>query len=189
MWRAAAARWQAWPPPAWRRPRRWRMLQHRRIECWPELAALHSKYLDKPRFVDFYAAIEFDFITKGSLVTCVSSLWSSVHSRYIRRKKIGRLRGSRTGECAKRHQRPCRCPLRPKRAALALWATPVHASSMVDLVESAGNPVSVCTAVHACTARACMRCAGAETGARVQTDRAAIPLMTLSQAPPFGMHS
>ena len=35
-----------------------------------------------------------------------------------------------------RHQRPCRCPLRPERAALALWATPVHSvhtSSMVEL--------------------------------------------------------
>ena len=32
-----------------------------------------------------------------------------------------------------RHQqRPCRCPLRPERAALALWATPVHPSSMVE---------------------------------------------------------
>ena len=31
-----------------------------------------------------------------------------------------------------RHQRPCRRPLRPERAALALWATPVHASSMVE---------------------------------------------------------
>ena len=30
------------------------------------------------------------------------------------------------------HQRPCRRPLRPESAALALWATPVHASSMVD---------------------------------------------------------
>ena len=31
-----------------------------------------------------------------------------------------------------RHQRPCRRPLRPERAALALWVTPVHASSMVE---------------------------------------------------------
>ena len=31
-----------------------------------------------------------------------------------------------------RHQRPFRRPLRPERAALALWVTPVHASSMVE---------------------------------------------------------
>ena len=31
-----------------------------------------------------------------------------------------------------RHQRPCRRPLRPERAALALWVTPVHASLMVE---------------------------------------------------------
>ena len=31
-----------------------------------------------------------------------------------------------------RHQRPCRRPLRPERAALALWVRPVHASSMVE---------------------------------------------------------
>ena len=46
-------------------------------------------------------------------------------------KKIGRgperrplLEGARM-----RHQRPCRYPLRLERAALALWAMPVHASS------------------------------------------------------------
>ena len=37
------------------------------------------------------------------------------------------LEGART-----RYQRPCRRPLKPERAALALWATPVHASSMVE---------------------------------------------------------
>ena len=31
-----------------------------------------------------------------------------------------------------RHQRPCRCPLRPERATLALWVRPVYASSMVE---------------------------------------------------------
>ena len=31
-----------------------------------------------------------------------------------------------------RHQRPFRRPLRPERAALALWATPVHATSIVE---------------------------------------------------------
>ena len=31
-----------------------------------------------------------------------------------------------------RHQRPCRRPLKPERAALALWVTPVHASSMAE---------------------------------------------------------
>ena len=31
-----------------------------------------------------------------------------------------------------RHQRPCRRPLRPERAALAFWVTPVDASSMVE---------------------------------------------------------
>jgi len=47
--------------------------------------------------------------------------------------------------------------------------------------------------VYSCTrlysGRACMRCAGAGTGARVQTDRAETQLMTLSQVPPFRMHS
>ena len=34
---------------------------------------------------------------------------------------------SRVPEPRTRHQRPCRRPLRPERADLALWATPVHA--------------------------------------------------------------
>ena len=34
-----------------------------------------------------------------------------------------------------RHQRPCRCPLRSDKAALALWATPVHASSIQQAIE------------------------------------------------------
>ena len=37
------------------------------------------------------------------------------------------LEGART-----RHQRPCRCPLRPEMAALASWATPAHASLMAS---------------------------------------------------------
>ena len=41
--------------------------------------------------------------------------------------EVRALEGART-----RHQRPCRHPLRPERAALALWATPVHASSMAE---------------------------------------------------------
>ena len=56
------------------------------------------------------------------------------HLRYRWVKKIGWTRGSRTGGCAKRHQRPCRRPLRPLRGLL--WPCgrhlrPVHASSMV----------------------------------------------------------
>ena len=39
-----------------------------------------------------------------------------------------------------RHQRPCRCcPLRPERSALALWARPVHASSMDESVGSTAD--------------------------------------------------
>ena len=34
---------------------------------------------------------------------------------------------------------PCRCPLRPERAALALWARPVHASSMTMLESTYGR--------------------------------------------------
>ena len=59
---------------------------------------------------------------------------SSGHSHVIPfREKIGRPRGSRALEGAQtRHQRPCCYPLRPERAALASWAMPVHASSMVE---------------------------------------------------------
>ena len=59
------------------------------------------------------------------------------HLRYRRCKKIrGRTRPSvgRSTGCARErgrdgHQRPCRRPLRSERAALALWAKTVHASS------------------------------------------------------------
>ena len=57
---------------------------------------------------------------------------SLLHSRYIWLKKIGRRRRPALDAARMRHRRPCRCPLRPERAALALWVTPVHASSMVE---------------------------------------------------------
>ena len=56
-------------------------------------------------------------------------------------QKIGRTRERRPLEGARmRHQRPCRRPLRPERAALALWATPVavHAISTY-MVESTAD--------------------------------------------------
>ena len=63
-----------------------------------------------------------------------ASIQYMAHLPYRLRKKIGRTRARRPLEGARmRHQRPCRCPLvRPERAALALWARPVHASSMVE---------------------------------------------------------
>ena len=57
---------------------------------------------------------------------------SYAHLRYIWLKKIGRPRRPALDAARMRHRRPCRCPLRPERAALALWVTPVHASSMVE---------------------------------------------------------
>ena len=45
---------------------------------------------------------------------------------------VGRSRVRERIRARTRHQRPCRCPLRPERAALALWARPVHTSSMVE---------------------------------------------------------
>ena len=69
----------------------------------------------------------------SGLTSCTSILRSEEDRRNVvfSRRWVGperwRLEGART-----RHQRPCRRPLRPERAALALWATPVHASSMVE---------------------------------------------------------
>ena len=61
-----------------------------------------------------------------------------VLTKRLPRKKIGpdgpeRRRPLDLEGARMRHQRPCRRPLRPERAALALWVTPVlHASSMVE---------------------------------------------------------
>ena len=55
-----------------------------------------------------------------------------VHLRYIRVKRSDGPERQPLEGARMRHQRPCRRPLRPERAALALWAPPVHASSMVE---------------------------------------------------------
>ena len=70
----------------------------------------------------------------------VPALFSLLHSRHShlaattarkRQRSDGPERRPLEG-ARMRHQRPCRRPLRPERAALALWVTPVHASSMVE---------------------------------------------------------
>ena len=54
-------------------------------------------------------------------------------SRYIKKVKDRTAPRFAHSEGARmRHQRPCRRPLRPERAALAFWVTPVDASSMVE---------------------------------------------------------
>ena len=54
------------------------------------------------------------------------------HMRYIWLKEFGRLRRPALEGARTRHQRPCRCPLRPERAALASWAMPAHTSLMAS---------------------------------------------------------
>ena len=48
---------------------------------------------------------------------------------YGSKRSDGPERRPLEGARGMRHQRPCRRPLRLERAALALWAKPVHASS------------------------------------------------------------
>ena len=76
-----------------------------------------------------------------------------VHLRYIWVKKIGRTQASRRplGGARMRYQRPCRRPLRPERAALALWVTPVHASSMVE--STADDHLTVDSDANVCRRR------------------------------------
>ena len=49
---------------------------------------------------------------------------------YVKRGTRAWTRAWRLRACRTWHQRPCRCPLRPERAPLALWATSAHASLM-----------------------------------------------------------
>ena len=58
---------------------------------------------------------------------------SYAHMRYIWfTRKRGRLAHTRPTPLSTLHRRPCRYPLMPERAPLALWATPAHASLMAS---------------------------------------------------------
>ena len=85
-----------------------------------------------------------------------------VHLRYIWRKKIGRTRSDRRPlECANaRHQRPCRRPLRPERAALALlWRVgdvlAAHASCSSIVESTADDHLTLDSGTNVCCEQRC----------------------------------
>ena len=78
---------------------------------------------------------------------------SFTHMRYKWLNREKRTRAWRIRACRTWHQRPCRCPLRPERAPLALWATPAHASLMAttttdDFLTVYNNEESLRSAEH-----------------------------------------